>query len=86
MICPAILAFFLIARSPAAWNSRNRRRISLWSALSSTIASDGLAHSPGRQIVSCALPGNLGAKRRAPRHLPTRAGGCCCAGMPDLQC
>src|ERR1700734_3958992 len=47
MICPTSLAFFLLALSPAAWNSRNRRRISLWSALSRTIASDDMVFPPG---------------------------------------
>src|ERR1700690_4306243 len=42
MICTASLPFVLTALSPADWNSRNRRRISLWSAFSTTIASDDM--------------------------------------------
>src|ERR1700741_3741002 len=42
MICPAIVSLVLTALSPAAWNLRNRLRISLWSAFSITIASDDM--------------------------------------------
>src|SRR5580704_16749904 len=48
MICPTILDFFLTALSPAAWNFRNRPRISLWSALSMTMASDDMLLLPAR--------------------------------------
>src|SRR6478672_1269452 len=42
MICPTIVSLVLTALSPAAWNLRNRLRISLWSAFSITIASDDM--------------------------------------------
>src|ERR1700728_661164 len=62
MICPTSLAFFLSALSPAAWNSRNRRRISLWSALRMTIACDDM----GFPLVM--VGGQIAVPRRAPLH------------------
>lgn len=45
--CAGLLGAFCLDRlSPAAWNSRNRRRMCLWSSLSKTIASDATVLSP----------------------------------------
>src|SRR5690242_11304420 len=79
MIFPTSLAFVLTALSPAAWNSRNRRRISLWSALSTTIASDD-TFSPGNWVAS----GNRSA-RTTLRPAAKRSGGRWCACRGELR-
>src|SRR6266513_1968111 len=78
MICPASLAFFLVALSPACWNSRNRRRISLWSSFSKTMASDVMV--PLRGVAGAwYATGQLGTSGSASVH-----GGAGRLRMPQL--